>query len=93
MDNIIFPNNNFKMRLISVDLATVLTLIRLSHIYQQLYHTFSQIPSPHQKGMDGDGRSTQLVEEEEELEAADLKLEEAAVGVVEEDAKDESKEI
>ena len=43
--------------------------------------------------MNRDGRSTQLGYEEEEAEAADLKAEEAAVGVFEEAAGDEAKEI
>ena len=38
--------------------------------------------------MDGDGRSTQLGEEEEEAKATNLKSEEASVGVVEVDAED-----
>ena len=42
--------------------------------------------------MDGYGRSTHLVEKEEEAEAEDLKAEEAAVGVVGETVEDESKE-
>ena len=43
--------------------------------------------------MDGDGRSTHLVEEEEEAEVADLKADQDVVGVVEEAAKDKAKEI
>ena len=43
--------------------------------------------------MNGDGRSTNLGEEEEEADADDFKAEEAAVGVVEEAVEDEAKEI
>ena len=43
--------------------------------------------------MDRDGSSTQLREEEEEAEANDFKSEKAAVGVVEETAEGEEKEI
>ena len=43
--------------------------------------------------MDIDSRSTHLGEEKEEANVEDLKAEEAAVGMVEEAADDESKEI
>ena len=43
--------------------------------------------------MDGDGRSTQMGEKEEEVEAVDLKSEEAVLGVSEEAVEDEAKEI
>ena len=43
--------------------------------------------------MDGDGRSTQLGEDEEEAEAAYFKAEEAVAGLVEEAAEYEAKEI
>ena len=81
------------MILISVDLATVLDLVQLPHIYQHLYHEFSHRPRHHQEGMDVDRRSTHLGEEEQEAEAADLKAEESAVGVVNKSAEDEAKEI
>ena len=82
-----------KLRLISADLATVLDLIPLQHIYQQFYNAFSQRPSHNQEGMNGDGRSNQMVEEEEETETDHLKSEEATVWLVEEATEDESKEI
>ena len=81
------------MRLISVDLGTVLGSIQLPHIYQHLYHAFSQRPNYHQEVMDGYRISTQLEEEERESEAYNLKAEEAAVGVVEEAAEEEAKVI
>ena len=43
--------------------------------------------------MDGDGRSKNLKDEEEESEASDLKAEEAVVGVVKEAADVNAKEI
>ena len=43
--------------------------------------------------MNVDGRSTHLVEEEEEVEAEALKAEEAAVGVVEESKEEKANEI
>ena len=89
----IFQTTIWKLRLISEDLATVLASRQLTHIYQQLYHDFTQRASHHQEGMDEDSRSTQLVEEGEETEAADFKAEEAAVGVVQEAVEEEKKEI
>ena len=47
----------------------------------------SQQPSHHQEGMDGDGKSTHIGEEEEEVEANYLKAEESAVWVVKEAAE------
>ena len=89
----IFQTTIWKPRLTSVDLATLLASRQLPHTYQQLHLAFSQQPSHHQEVMDGDGRSTQLGEEEEEAEAVDFKEEEAAVGVVEEATEEEAKEI
>ena len=43
--------------------------------------------------MDRGGRSTNLGDEEDESEAADLKAEEAAVRVIKEATEDEAKEI
>ena len=59
---------------------------QIPHIYQQLYHTFSQRPIYHQERIDRYGGSIQLGNEEEEEEAADLKAEKATVGVVQEAA-------
>ena len=81
------------MRLIYVDLATVLSLRQFSHIYQQLYHTFYCQPRHHQEDIDRDGRSIHLGQEEEGAEADYLKEEQAAVEVVEEAMEDKAKEI
>ena len=75
------------MRLISADLATVLALRQIPHIYQQLYHAFYRRPSHHQEGMVVHGMSNQIGEEEEEEEADNFKAEEAVVGVVEDSAE------
>ena len=52
------------MRLISVELYTVLASRQLPHTYQHLYHAFSQRTSHHQEGMDREVRSTRLGEED-----------------------------
>ena len=42
--------------------------------------------------MDGDGRSTQLIEKKEEAEASDLKVKEVVVGLIEEATEDKAKQ-
>ena len=59
---------------------------QLPHIYQQLYHSFSQRPNHHHEGMEKYNRSTQMGEEEEEVEGD-------AVGVFKEAVEYEGKEI
>ena len=68
LDNSNGPNNDFKLRLTSVDIATVLDLRKIPHTYQKLYHAFFRPTSHNQEGLDGDSRSTHMVEEEEVAE-------------------------
>ena len=81
------------MRLIYAYLASVLASRQLPHIYQYLYHNFSQRPSHHQEDMDRDIISTQMKEGGETSEAANLSADEAAVRVVKEATEEEAKEI
>ena len=64
----------------------VLASRKLPYTYQQLYHALSQQPSHNQEGVDGDGMSTHLGEDEKDSE-------EAVVGVVEEAVEEKAKEI
>ena len=93
MDNINFPNNDLKTEVNICISSHSASFTIVYHTYQQLYHAFYQQPSHHQEGMDGDGRSKNLKDEEEESEASDLKAEEAVVGVVKEAADVNAKEI
>ena len=80
----------WKLRLVSADLATVLATRQLQNTYQELYHWFYQQPSHHHEGMDRDGRSTHLEEDEEETMAAYLKADEAVLGVFKESVEEEA---
>ena len=66
----------------------MIDLRQLPNIYQRLYHDFYQNTRHKQEGLDRDGSSTQLREEEEEAEAAALKADESAVGMVKEAMED-----
>ena len=83
LDHINSPNNYFKTEVNicrSIHSARFNTaFIYLSTVILRLYHQ----PRHHREGMDGDGRSTQMGEEEEETGAAYLWAEEEVVGVAE----------
>ena len=83
----------WQLKLTSAYPAIVQDSRQPQHNYQQLYHAFYQQPIHNQEGLDEDIRWTHLEEEEEASKEADLKAEGSAVGLFEEAAAGETKEM
>ena len=93
LDSINFTNNNLKPGVTIYRSRHSASFGKNSTYLSTDTSRLSHKPIYNQEGIDGYERSNQIGEEKVEAEATNMKLEEAAFGVVEEAAEDKAKEM